>query len=186
MRPIYLSFYMFILFFASCDQEVHNNMESPKLEETTTFYLIRHAEKDRSNPENRDPELTEKGHMRADYWKEVLNQVPLTAVYSTNYKRTVQTVTPVAEAKALKIDLYDPDTTNLRNWSQKHKGQHVLVVGHSNTTPALVNQLMGTEKYPDIDDSNNGNLYIVQYLAGEARPIILHPEPICSPHTDQP
>jgi len=27
----------------------------------TTYYLIRHAEKDRSNPDNKNPHLTDKG-----------------------------------------------------------------------------------------------------------------------------
>jgi broad specificity phosphatase PhoE len=41
------------------------------------------------------------------------------------------------------------------------KGKTVLVVGHSNTTPAFVNAVLGEKKYDNIDDNNNANLYIV-------------------------
>ena len=44
------------------------------------------------------------------------------------------------------------------------KGETVLVVGHSNTTPTFVNKLLGQDKYKQIDDSNNANLYIVTIL----------------------
>jgi len=37
-----------------------------------------------------------------------------------------------------------------------------LVVGHSNTTPALANKILGREEYPQIDDLTNGNLYILK------------------------
>ena len=41
------------------------------------------------------------------------------------------------------------------------KGKTVLVVGHSNTTPSFVNKVLNEEKYQNINDSVNGNLYIV-------------------------
>ena len=41
------------------------------------------------------------------------------------------------------------------------KGQTVLIVGHSNTTPMFVNAIIGEDKYKQIDDNINGNLYIV-------------------------
>lgn len=41
------------------------------------------------------------------------------------------------------------------------KGKTVLIVGHSNTTPKFVNDLLGEVKYQDIADNNNANLYKV-------------------------
>ncbi|MBT8290569.1 MAG: histidine phosphatase family protein, partial [Muriicola sp.] len=43
-------------------------------------------------------------------------------------------------------------------------GNNVLVVGHSNTTPDFVNKMIGEEKYPPMDDSDNGSLFIVQQI----------------------
>ena len=44
---------------------------------------------------------------------------------------------------------------------KKTKGKTVLIVGHSNTTPKFTNGLLGEEKYEDIADDNNANLYVV-------------------------
>ncbi|TAF68679.1 MAG: histidine phosphatase family protein, partial [Flavobacterium sp.] len=61
--------------------------------QTTTIYLIRHAEK---VDNSKNPDLSKAGLERAEHWKTVLTQVPLKAVYSTDYLRTVQTATPTA------------------------------------------------------------------------------------------
>ena len=37
----------------------------------------------------------------------------------------------------------------------------VLIIGHSNTTPNFVNQIINQKIYADIEDTNFGNLYIV-------------------------
>lgn len=171
-----------------CTGCVANKQEDTPVEEekaSTVFYLIRHAEKDRSNPENRNPELTAEGLDRAAYWKEVFREVPLSAVYSTNYKRTMQTALPVARAKGLDILTYDPDTTNLNHWSKAHEGKHILIVGHSNTTPALANQLMGEGVYSDIDDTNNGNIYIIS-TGSKNNSSVLYLEPSHKGHTETP
>jgi len=78
----------------------------------TTYYFIRHAEKDRSNPSERDPELTEKGHQRAAFWAQHFAEIPLDAVYSTNYKRTTSTAVQTAISKGLEVQLYDPRNLN--------------------------------------------------------------------------
>ncbi len=57
-------------------------------EETTTFYFIRHAEKDRSNKEDRNPSLTQDGLSRALKWAEVFKNIKFDAVYATPYNRT--------------------------------------------------------------------------------------------------
>jgi 2,3-bisphosphoglycerate-dependent phosphoglycerate mutase len=129
--------------------------------ETTTYYFIRHAEKDRSDASNKDPHLMQKGVFRAAKWSYILEHVKFDAVYSTNYSRTKQTAQPTAEKNNLEISIYDPDSLNSEDFIRDTKGKSVLVVGHSNTTPAFVNLVIGKEKYEDIDDNNNSNLYIV-------------------------
>lgn len=129
--------------------------------ETTTYYLIRHAEKDRSDASDRDPQLTDAGMARANKWAEVFSEVDFDAVYSTNYKRTQQTATPTAKAKQLEIREYDPRNPDISGWNTEHHGKSVLIVGHSNTTPSVVNKLIGKELYKEIDDHQNGYLFIV-------------------------
>lgn len=131
-------------------------------EGNTTIYLIRHAEKDRSDKSNRNPHLTEKGKARALKWAEVLKNVSFDAVYSTDYHRTKETATPTLTQSNLKgLQMYDPRDLDIDAFLKANKGKKVLVVGHSNTTPEFVNAILGKKKYEWIDDSNNGNLYIV-------------------------
>ena len=58
----------------------------------STFYLIRHAEKVRTNKTDRDPSLNEKGIIRALNWKDYFIDKDISKIYSTNYKRTLETV----------------------------------------------------------------------------------------------
>jgi len=53
--------------------------------EITTYYFIRHAEKDRSYTTNKNPYLTEKGKNRAENWSTVFENVDFDLIYSTKY-----------------------------------------------------------------------------------------------------
>ena len=127
----------------------------------TTYFLIRHAEKDRSNPTDKNPHLKDKGRERALKWSQVLKNVKLDAVYSTDYNRTKETANPTAASHHLKVTLYHPIKINYNTFKKETKGKTVLIVGHSNTIPDFVNALIGKDKYKQIADTNNANLYIV-------------------------
>lgn len=129
--------------------------------EITTYFLIRHAEKDRSNPSEKDPKLTEAGIKRAQNWTKVLKDVSFDMVYSTNFNRTKATAQPIAEANNLEVEIYNQADMYNQNFQQKTKGKTVLIVGHSNTTPAFVNAILKNKKYEDLPDDENGGLYIV-------------------------
>ena len=127
----------------------------------STFYLIRHAEKVRTNKSDRDPKLNEKGILRALNWKEYFLDKDITKIYSTNYKRTLETVKPFQEAIGLATILYSPSSIDYKDFISSNKGEIVLIVGHSNTIPNFVNELINDQVYAQIDDLNNSNLYIV-------------------------
>lgn len=152
--------FILIGFFAlsSCTQKTDDKTDNTTL---TTVYFIRHAEKDRSNPENKNPHLTEIGKDRAKYWSETLQNVKFDAVYSTDYNRTIETGSPTAQNNNLEIQFYDADKLDADKILNDNRGNNVLIVGHSDTTPKFVNKFLGTESYKAIDDSNNGNLYIL-------------------------
>ena len=128
---------------------------------TTTYYFIRHAEKNRSNKDDKDPPLVINGQLRAAKWSLVFEHVNFDAIYSTDYNRTKQTAQPTAELNNLDITLYNPKELDIKMFLEDTKGKTVLVVGHSNTTPMFVNSIIGEDKYQQIEDTNNGNLYIV-------------------------
>lgn len=129
--------------------------------ETTTYYLIRHAEKVRTDKTTKNPNLTEQGESRAQNWSVVFEQVDFDFIYSTNYNRTIQTAQPTALNKHLEIKYYDPSNLYDADFKARTKGKTVLIVGHSNTTPQFVNTILGKQVYQDIDDRNNADLYIV-------------------------
>lgn len=128
---------------------------------TTTYYLIRHAEKDLSDKTNRNPHLTEAGNQRAENWAKVFANIEFDMVYSTNYNRTKETAAPTAKANTVEVSFYDPRDIKLKEFMETTKGKTVLIVGHSNSTPMFTNGLLGKKKYEDIAHDNNANLYIV-------------------------
>ncbi|MGB5500523.1 MAG: phosphoglycerate mutase family protein [Maribacter sp.] len=143
--------------------------DDPIVEDTvTTYYFIRHAEKDRSNPENVDPELTQKGLGRAMHWAEIMNDVAIDAIYTTDYERTQMTAAPIAVKKNLTVQIYDFGTIDIEQFKVENLNKKVVVVGHSNTTPEFVNKMIGQEKYDQIDDHQNGSLFIVELVNGIA------------------
>jgi len=158
---------LFILAFVFCSVFTY-------AQEVTTYYFIRHAEKQRTDPTDKDPGLTFQGYKRADAWKEVFKNVKFDAVYSTDYNRTKLTAKPTADANNLPILVYDPRSMYTESFQYNTKGKTVLVVGHSNTTPMFVNKILGEKKYPQIDDSNNSNLYIVTVIDGKASAQLLY------------
>ncbi len=131
---------------------------------TSTYYFIRHAEKDKSNKTNRDPFLLEAGKARANRWGDIFKHVRFDAIYSTDYNRTKATAQPTATKNNLSITIYNPRDLNIPSFLKETQGKTVLVVGHSNSTPAFVNKIIDEEKYEMIDESNNSNLYIVTII----------------------
>lgn len=158
--PVYMLKYIIVifLFIASSSGIFAQESENSKV---TTYYLIRHAEKVRSNPADKNPDLSKKGRQRALNWSRIFDQFKIDAVYSTNYKRTLHTAQYVANAKKLSIKIYDPFDFDYEQFLKVTKGKNVLIVGHSNTIPGFANKLIGEEIYTEIDDQNNANLYII-------------------------
>lgn len=151
-----------IIFLLTVSSFSQNDPESS----TSTYYFIRHAEKDRTDKTNRDPHLTAEGKLRAERWNAILKHVKFDAVYTTSYNRTKETALPTAKSNNLELTYYHPGKINSKDFLTSNKGKRVLVVGHSNTTPEFVNALLGKKKYNLIDDYNNGNLYIVTIVNG--------------------
>lgn len=149
-----------ILFLTLCGP-LSAQMQSFQEESTTVYYCIRHAEKDRSNADNKNPDLTQAGLERAENWAKVFSTVDFDAVYSSDYNRTQQTAAPTAASKGLEVLSYNPRDLYNKDFAAATDGKTVLVVGHSNTTPVFVNAVLGEEKYPWMADDNNGGLYIV-------------------------
>jgi len=155
MKNVYLIALISLFVSTSCVQN------SKKKDESSTYYLIRHAEKDRTDPSNHNPNLTDVGLQRAENWANYFKDIEFDAVYSSDYNRTKQTALPTAKANDLEIQFYNPSDLQVEIFKKNTKGQTVLIVGHSNTTPKFTNELLGKKKYEDMADNVNGGLYIV-------------------------
>lgn len=127
-------------------------------QDLTTVILIRHAEKQDSD----NPPLSKAGRQRAKKLAEMLSQTDVTAIYATPYKRTEQTIRPLAKQKELDIISYDPfNKSFIDSMLVKRKGGTVVICGHSNTTPLLANLLLGEQRFEQFDESDYGNILIL-------------------------
>lgn len=154
MKKIY--FVLFVLFM----QSIHAQSE-------TTIYLIRHAEKADSSP---NTDLSKEGEKRAKAWATYFQNTSIDMIYSTPYLRTQATCLPIAISKQKEVISYNPKEMDLKKLIAENPGKIILIAGHSNTIPQHINQLLGEEKYPEILESEFGNLYILKIKSDD----ILH------------
>jgi broad specificity phosphatase PhoE len=132
---------------------------------TTTVIFVRHAEKMAELSD--DPGLSEAGQQRATELARQLVDADVVAgvdaIYSTPYRRTEETARPVADALSLPITSYDASNTEtiMDEIVKKRKGKIILVVGHSNTIPALIGNMGASKKVPEIKEDEYDNIYIV-------------------------
>ncbi|TDH29304.1 hypothetical protein EXU57_04365 [Segetibacter sp. 3557_3] len=134
--------------------------DSTVADSPTTIILVRHAEKDTVGGD--DPELSAAGKKRSQQLQATLKQYLPDEFYSTAYKRTRQTLQPWAEKAGKEIKEYNPQ--NQEGFSQellKLRGKTIVVAGHSNTVPTLVNLLEGAAKYQQLPDGVYNKIYIV-------------------------
>jgi len=122
--------------------------------EPVTVFLVRHAEKDQDD--TRDPALSDKGRQRATRLAGQLAQAGVTHLYATQFKRTQQTLAPLAKQTGVEVAVVqaqDPGE-QLRLLHELAAGSLAVVAGHSNTIPGLVCDLGGRPE--DLDCSESG------------------------------
>jgi phosphohistidine phosphatase SixA len=119
------------------------------------IFVVRHAEK---VSEADDALLSAKGKTRAECLAQTLRDAGIKTVIVTNFERTLQTAEPLindTHAKTLTFDskAYDQITAAANSAA---KSGNVLVVGHSNTIPAL----MATFHTPQVTIAGNDQLFL--------------------------
>lgn len=126
----------------------------------TTFILVRHAEKVADG--SKDPELNEQGKARAERLADMLYKQSVAAIYSTNYKRTRNTVDPLSKKLGIEVQSYEPFKEDvIVKMIEQHKGKTIVLVGHSNNIPWIANLLLGKKEFGDYDESYYENMLIV-------------------------
>lgn len=144
-----------------------------------TIYLVRHTEKVVDG--SQDPDLTGLGERRAIAFAELLRGKPVTHVFSTPYIRTRRSALPTATEHGLEIEEYDPSDPEALVSTLKTLTGTILVTGHSNTIPGLVNLLTGAS-FADLDESVYDHVFIVSLnKSGSAQLRLEYTEPRTPP-----
>jgi phosphohistidine phosphatase SixA len=144
--------------------------------ETTTVFLVRHAERaapgdpefDPADPS--DPPLNAAGRARAVELARVLEEAGVSAVYASQFKRTQQTVEPLAARAGVPVTVHDArDSAGLAELiTSVDAGGVVVIAGHSNTVPELV-EALGAPPVAAIEDAwEYDNLFVVTRGTGGA------------------
>ena len=130
-------------------------------QELTTFVLVRHSEK--ANDGTRNPPLNELGKVRSQNLADLLNNQQVSALYATPFKRTEETLQPLADQTGLSVQPYEPHAKSdwLLTLLEMHSGGTVVIAGHSNTIPVLANELLGEATFSQFDDDDYSNLIII-------------------------
>lgn len=125
--------------------------------------LVRHAEK--ADAPAADPTLSPAGEMRALALINALNRTPLSQLIATQYQRTQQTLSPIAQARHLPVTAV-PATKAIAAHVQQIVEQvhavkgNTLIAGHSNTVPLIIKALGGPE-IPAISEDDYSQLFLL-------------------------
>ncbi|MBA3677509.1 MAG: histidine phosphatase family protein [Sphingosinicella sp.] len=134
MSPIRLLSALLLLALAACFPV------APQVPLGPSYYIMRHLN---TIPGTSDPDLTAEGQKNAALLLEWFAGDPPRAIYVSNTKRAQQTAAPLAVALGITPKIYDPANTPALVQQVRSETGAVLVVGHSNTVPDIVEQLGG-------------------------------------------
>jgi 2,3-bisphosphoglycerate-dependent phosphoglycerate mutase len=129
---------------------------------STTIILVRHAEKKIVPPENKDPDLSPAGVARAGELVRMFSDSGITAIYATQYKRTQQTVKPLADKLRLPVTQVEAKQTAelVKQIRARGTGQVIFIAGHNNSVPEII-AAMGGPQLPIIPETEYDNLFIL-------------------------
>ena len=139
----------------------------------TTVILVRHAEK---TADAEDPPLSDAGQARARELERVLTGTPIDVIYTTQYSRTRQTAEPLAKALGVEAHVFPAGKTYAADLAaqilREHRGQTVVVVGHSNSTVDVMRQL-GVADPPHIPESQYDDLFVCSIAGNKVKMVAL-------------
>lgn len=127
----------------------------------TVVIVVRHAER---APGSGDVPISEAGQARARALVEVGRVAGVQVIITTQFQRTKQTASLLAEALGITMATVGTQSEIAKHIAEvaaavkQHTGKTVLVVGHSNTVPAIVTAL-GGPKLADLCDTEYDNLF---------------------------
>ena len=132
-------------------------------------FIVRHAEKAVGGS---DPDLSATGQARAEMLARILKDSAITAIFTSEFKRTQETAAPIAKSFGVTpVVVRAKDTAALVAKLHQLSG-NALVVGHGNTIPELI-KVLGIEATIEIPENDYTELLIV-LLGDKPRLLRLH------------
>lgn len=128
MKKLFLFFFLCLIF------------SKVNFAQTTEVWVVRHAEKDKTNPEDKDPNLSDEGKIRAGDLATFLKKTKFDVAFSTPYKRTHQTLDSLIIPKV--INYNDPKSL-VDSVKKNYAGKTIIVAGHSNTVLEIIEAFGG-------------------------------------------
>jgi 2,3-bisphosphoglycerate-dependent phosphoglycerate mutase len=124
--------------------------------------LLRHSVK--AETAGRDPELSVEGKRYAALLDKFFTEEKFDGAYATPFKRTQQTIQPLALRNQLAIRDYGPvDGKGLLAKIQENKQKSVIVAGHSNTLHHLVNFLVPEANMKELEETDYGKIFMITW-----------------------
>lgn len=162
--------FAFLSFLLSAFTSVHtdeNNFAPQVKTRPTVIYLVRHAEKVTSNPNETDPVLTPAGYARAQALQHYFKNIPVDVFFSSPYKRTRLTLEPLAAGRDIRP--YEAHgATALRELIQKqYAGKTVVVAAHSNTMLDIIQAFGAKKPVSAIADSKYDYIFKITLRPGK-------------------
>ncbi len=124
--------------------------------------IVRHAEKAANDP--KDPDLSPDGQKRAEALVRILKDAHITAIFTTEFKRTQETAAPLSKSTGVVPSIVSAkDYPTLISKLRQVEGA-ALVVGHGDTIPEIIKAL-GVDTPLQIPDDDYTNLLVVTLQA---------------------
>jgi len=121
---------------------------------TTTIVLTRHSDRD---PLAED--LNDKGRLRAETLVKAVGDINITAIYSPDMKRNLETAKPLAKRLEIEVQVLNPSENHVvTTILTRNPGEVVIWIGNSRNLKGIY-LLLGGKGVPPI---NYGDLYIVE------------------------
>jgi broad specificity phosphatase PhoE len=131
----------------------------PAQDAPRTVFIVRHAEK---GPETPDPSLTREGTHRAEALSRALQDVKVSALFATEFKRTQETVAPLQGRLGIPVTILPARSVDslVKRIQELPAGSSGVVASHSNLVHLIVQKLSGVS-IPELTDADYDRMAVV-------------------------
>ncbi|HVH40785.1 MAG TPA: phosphoglycerate mutase family protein [Labilithrix sp.] len=140
------------------------------------FVVVRHAEKASTD---KDTSLSERGQARAKVLASMLASAGVTRLVATQYKRTQETLAPLAERTSLTVDVRPAEKTAelVGELRAAPDGAVVVIATHSNILPLIVKELGGTQlrgvEGDTLPEDDYSRVVVITHACGASLPFVM-------------